>query len=368
MKIGIPKEIKADERRVGATPAGAKALSDHGHQVLIEKGAGAGSGFTDEAYSLAGARLIPAAADVWADADMVLKVKEPVAAEYEFMRAEQVLFTYLHLAANRELTDKLMEKQVVGIGYETVQLPDGSLPLLAPMSEVAGRLSVQMGARCLEAASGGLGILLSGVSGVRPARVTILGGGTAGLAAAVVAVGMKAQVAILDVNPARLRYIEDILGDRLVTIMSNPANVEAECLNSHLVICSVLIPGAKAPKLITRDLVRRMTPGSALVDIAVDQGGCAETTRPTTHHDPIYLDEGVVHYAVSNMPGAVPRTSTIALTNVTLNYALELADKGWQKALKENNALARGLNCLSGEITCRPVAEAFEMGWAEPEY
>lgn len=361
MKIGVPKEIKADERRVGATPAGVRAFAANGHQVLVERGAGAGSGFTDQEYTKAGAQLLDSAADVWAGTDMVLKVKEPVAAEYEFMRAGQMLFTYLHLAANRELTDVLLQKQVVGIGYETVQLADGSLPLLAPMSEVAGRLSVQVGARCLEAASGGMGILLSGVSGVRPARVTILGGGTAGLAAATVAVGMKAQVAILDVNPARLRYIEDILGDRLVTIMSNPANIEAECLNSHLVIGSVLIPGARAPKLVSRDLVRRMTPGSALVDIAVDQGGCSETTRPTTHHDPMYLEEGVVHYAVTNMPGAVPRTSTIALTNVTLAYALSLADNGWEKAMRRDPALAKGLNCRGGEVTCQPVADAFEL-------
>jgi alanine dehydrogenase len=361
MKIGVPREIKADERRVGATPAGVRAMGANGHQVLVERGAGTGSGFSDQEYAQAGAEILDAAADVWAGADLVVKVKEPVAAEYEFMRAGQMLFTYLHLAANRDLTDVLVQKQVVGIGYETVQLPDGSLPLLAPMSEVAGRLSVQVGARCLEAASGGMGILLSGVSGVRPARVTILGGGIAGLAAAVVAVGMKAQVAILDVNPARLRYIEDLLGDRLVTIMSNPANIEAECLNSHLVIGSVLIPGARAPKLVSRDLVRRMTPGSALVDIAVDQGGCAETTRPTTHHEPMYLEEGVVHYAVSNMPGAVPRTSTIALTNVTLAYALSLADLGWQKAMARDPALAKGLNCQGGEITCQPVADAFEL-------
>jgi len=361
MRIGIPKEIKPAERRVGATPAGVRALVGHGHQVWVEAGAGSGSGFVDEQYRQAGAVVVPTAEEVWARAEMIIKVKEPLGPEFDYMKEGQILFTYLHLAADRELTEKLMARKVVAIGYETVQLADGSLPLLAPMSEVAGRLSVQMGARCLEAVNGGLGILLSGVSGVRPARVTILGGGTAGLAAAVVAVGMGARVSILDVNPARLRYIEDIMGRQLVTIMSNPANIEEECVKSHLVIGSVLVPGARAPKLISRDLVGRMMPGSAIVDIAVDQGGCCETTHPTTHEDPIYVEEGVVHYAVANMPGAVPHTSTIALTNVTLAYALAIADKGWEKALKDDPALAKGLNLCLGRLTCPPVAEAFDM-------
>lgn len=361
MRIGIPREIKPAERRVAATPAGVKAMVDNGHQVLVEMGAGAGSGFGDEQYKAAGARLLERAEAVWADAEMILKVKEPIAPEFDYMRQGQIIFTYLHLAANLDLTQKLLAKGVIGVAYETVQLANGTLPLLAPMSEVAGRLSVQVGAHCLEYPSGGMGILLSGVSGVRPARVAIIGGGVAGLAAAVVAVGMKAMVTILDVNPARLRYIEDILGDRLVTIMSNPANIEAECLSAHLVIGSVLIPGAKAPKLISRDLVRGMTPGSAIVDIAVDQGGCAETTRPTTHAEPTYVEESVVHYAVTNMPGAVPRTSTIALTNVTLAYALAMANKGWRQAMADDPALAKGLNVMGGDLTCPPVAEAFGL-------
>ncbi len=359
MIIGIPKEIKPAEKRVSATPAGVKALVDSGHEILVETGAGLGSGFFDQAYIDAGAAILNDAKEVWAGAEMIMKVKEPIDPEFDHMKPGQILFTYLHLAADKALTQKLLDKKVVGIAYETVQLADGTLPLLAPMSEVAGRLSVQMGAFCLEAKNGGIGILLSGVSGVRPARVTVLGGGVAGLAAASVAVGMKAQVAILDVNPARLRYIEDIYGDRLVTVMSNPATIEREVLTSHLVISSVLIPGASAPKLISRDLVKRMMPGSAIVDIAVDQGGCAETIHPTTHEDPIYVEEGVVHYAVTNMPGAVPRTSTIALTNVTLGYALSMAKLGWKEALSRDQALKLGLNVLDGQLVCKPVADSF---------
>jgi alanine dehydrogenase len=277
------------------------------------------------------------------------------------MRSGQILYTYLHLAADRKLTEKLLDKGIVGVAYETVQLADGTLPLLAPMSEVAGRLSVQMGAYCLEAKNGGMGILLSGVSGVRPARVTVIGGGVAGLSAATVAVGMGAQVTILDNSSSRLRYLEDIMGSRLVTVMSNPANVEAECINSHLVIGSVLIPGAKAPKLITRDILKNMMPGSAMVDISVDQGGCCETTRPTTHEDPTFIEENVVHYCVANMPGAVPRTSTIALTNVTLAYGLAIANKGLKRALEDDPALMKGLNLLKGEVCYQAVADAFEL-------
>jgi alanine dehydrogenase len=277
------------------------------------------------------------------------------------MKPGQILFTYLHLAADQGLTTKLLDKKITGIGYETVQLVDGTLPLLAPMSEVAGALSIQMGAYCLEAKNGGMGILLSGIPGVRPARITIIGGGVAGMAAAIVASGIGASVSILDINPARLAYIRDVMGGRVVTISSNPANIEEECLNSHLVIGTVLIPGAKAPKLISRDLLRRMQRGSAIVDISVDQGGCAETTRPTTHEDPIYVEEGVVHYCVANMPGAVPRTSTIALTNATFTYVLAIADKGWEKAMKTDAALKRGLNLYDGKITCDAVAESFGM-------
>jgi alanine dehydrogenase len=368
MKIGVPREIKPAENRVGTTPAGVKALVEAGHQVFVEREAGQGSGFSDREYARSGATLLERAQDVWAEAEMVVKVKEPIGPEFEAMRPGQILFTYLHLAADRELTERLLDREVVGVAYETVQQPDGSLPLLAPMSEVAGRLSIQMGAYCLEATHGGLGILLSGVSGVRPARVAVLGGGVAGLAAAVVAAGVGARVSILDVNPERLRYLQEILGGRLATVMSNPASVEEECLQSHLVIGSVLIPGAKAPKLIDRDLLRRMMPGSALVDIAVDQGGCSQTSRPTTHQEPTFVEEGVVHYCVANMPGAVPRTSTMALTNVTLPYALAMAGKGWERAMADDPALAKGLNVCQGQVVCPPVAEAFDLPLAEADF
>jgi len=365
MQIGVPKEIKSAEKRVAATPAGVRAFVAHGHKVFVEKGAGLGSGFRDDEYKRAGAVILENARDIWTEAEMIIKVKEPIGPELEWMRPGQIIFTYLHLAANRELTEKLLEKKVVGIAYETVQLKDGSLPLLSPMSEVAGRLSVQMGAYCLEAQNGGMGILLSGISGVRPARVTVIGGGVVGYSAAVIAVGMGAQVSILDNNPLRLRYLEDISDFRMVTIMSNPANIEEECVNSHLVIGSVLIPGARAPKLITRDIIKQMMPGSAIVDVAIDQGGCCETSHPTTHENPTFIEEGVVHYCVANMPGAVPRTSTIALTNVTLAYALEIADKGYEKALSEDPALKKGLNVLNGEVCYPAVAEAFGLPCTE---
>jgi alanine dehydrogenase len=361
MKIGIPKEIKLAERRVAATPANVKALVGHQHKVFVEKGAGVGSGFLDEAYVQAGAKLIERAEDVWGEGDMIIKVKEPLGPEFERMRPGQIIFTYLHLAADRELTEKLLAKRIIGIGYETVQLKDGTLPLLAPMSEVAGALSIQTGAYCLEAKNGGMGILLSGAPGVRPARVSILGGGVAGMAAATVAAGMGARVSVLDISHSRLSYIRDLMRGRVVTISSNPSNVEEECLRSHLVIGTVLIPGAKAPKLISRELVRGMQRGAALVDVSVDQGGCAETTRPTTHENPIYVEEGVVHYCVTNMPGAVPRTSTIALTNATFSYALALAGKGWQKAMATDAALKKGLNVYDGKITCEAVAESFKV-------
>ena len=367
MKIGIPKEIKPAEKRVAATPANVKVLAAHNHRVFVEKGAGEGSGFLDEAYRQAGAELLDRPEDVWGEADMIVKVKEPIGPEFDRMKPGQILFTYLHLAADQGLTGELLQRKIIGIGYETVQMADGTLPLLAPMSEVAGALSIQMGAYCLEAKNGGMGILLSGVPGVRPARITIIGGGVAGMAAAIVASGIGARVSILDINPARLAYIRDVMGGRVVTISSNPANIEEECLSSHLVIGTVLIPGAKAPKLISRHLLRRMQRGSAIVDISVDQGGCAETTRPTTHEDPIYVEEGVVHYCVANMPGAVPRTSTIALTNATFTYVLAIADKGWQKAMKGDPALRRGLNLYDGKITCDAVAESFGMACSHPK-
>ena len=365
MKVGIPKEIKPAERRVAATPAGVKALTDHGHKVFVEAGAGIGSGFMNDEYLQAGAEMCERAQDVWTETEMILKVKEPIEPEFSWMRPGQILFTYLHLAADQELTEKLLDKKVVGIAYETVQLEDGTLPLLAPMSEVAGALSIQMGAYCLEAKNGGKGILLSGLPGIKPARVTIIGGGVAGLAAAMVAEGIGARTYILDVNSSRLRYIREVMGGRVVTLKSNPASIEEECLVSDLVIGTVLVPGAKAPKLISRDLVRRMQPGSAIVDVSVDQGGCAETTRPTTHEAPIYIEEGVVHYCVANMPGAVPRSSTIALTNETFTYTLAIAEKGWQKAMAEDTALKRGLNVCDGHVICAPVAECFGLPYKD---
>jgi alanine dehydrogenase len=368
MRIGVPKEIKQAEKRVAATPANVKALVAHRHQVFVEKGAGVGSGFLDEAYVQVGAKLVDRAEDVWAEAEMIVKVKEPIGPEFDRMKPGQILFTYLHLAADRGLTDKMLAKKVIGIGYETVQLMDGTLPLLAPMSEVAGALSVQMGAYCLEAKNGGMGVLLSGVPGVRPARVTLLGGGVAGMAAATIAAGMGARVSVLDISHSRLSYIRDVMGGRVVTISSNPSNIEEECLRSHLVIGTILIPGARAPKLISRDLVKRMQRGSAIVDVSVDQGGCSETTRPTTHENPIYMEEGVVHYCVTNMPGAVPRTSTMALTNATFSYVLALAEKGWQKAMANDPALKKGLNLYEGKITCAPVAESFGLSCTPLEF
>jgi alanine dehydrogenase len=359
MKIGIPKEIKPAEKRVAATPTNVKTLVDCHHQVFVEKGAGLGSGFLDEAYVQAGARLLGRADDVWNEADMIVKVKEPSGPEFGRMKQGQILFTYLHLAADRNLADKLLERKIIGIGYETVQLKDGTLPLLAPMSEVAGALSVQMGAFCLEARNGGMGILLSGVPGVKPGRVCILGGGVAGIAAAMVVAGMGARVSVLDINYSRLTYIRDVTRGRVVTLSSNSSSIEEECLRSHLVICSILIPGAKTPKLISKDLVGRMQQGSAIVDISVDQGGCAETTKPTTHENPTYVEKGVVHYCVTNMPSAVPRTSTIALTNATFPYVLAIAERGWQRAIATDPALKKGLNLCDGKITCEAVAKSF---------
>jgi alanine dehydrogenase len=360
MKIGVPKEIKSEENRVALTPAGVSALVGHGHTVFVEKGAGVGSGLLDEEYAAMGAKILPTKEDVWGQAEMIIKVKEPLGPEFALIK-DQILFTYLHLAADLELTKKLLATDVKAIAYETIQLADGSLPLLAPMSEVAGRLSIQMGARCLESIGGGKGILLSGVSGVPPAKVVILGAGIAGSNACFVAVGMGARVSILDINPAKLRYIHDVMGGHVVTVMSNRANIEEEVTSADLVVGTILIPGAKATKLITRDMIKRMKKGSAIVDISVDQGGCAETTKPTTHKEPTYIVDDVVHYAVANMPGAVPRTSTFALTNATLSYALALADKGLDKAIGEDAALKKGVNILNKKLTYRAVAEAFAM-------
>ncbi len=360
MRVGIPKEITPEESRVGITPSGVAALLAHGHRVLVERGAGLGSSITDAAYATAGAELT-SAREVWQQAEMVLKVKEPLAPEFEHLRPGLVVFTYLHLAAHEALTRTLIERNVRAIGYETIQLEDGSLPLLAPMSEVAGRLAVQAGSWCLQASHGGRGVLLSGVSGVRPGKVVILGAGTAGTSACQVAVGVGAHVSILDVHPAKLRYVHDILGGHVTTVMSNRANIEEEVTSADLVICTVLIPGAKAPKLVPRALVRSMRPGSAIVDVSIDQGGCAETSHPTSHHDPIYREESVVHYCVGNMPGAVPHTSTHALTNATLSYALAIADHGFAESVARDPALRRGVNVADGAVWHPGVAAAFNL-------
>lgn len=361
MIIAIPREIKREEKRVAITPEGVRSLVLHGHRVLIESGAGLGSGIPDKAYEGAGAAVQKKVDELWAEADLVLKVKEPLKEEYGRMREGQILFTYLHLAASRDLTEHMLRSKVVGIAYETIQLHDNTLPLLAPMSEVAGRLSIQVGAWCLESKNGGAGILLSGVSGVPPAKVVIIGAGIVGINACHVAVGIGADVVIMDINPARLRYIQDIFRGAVTTVMSNRANIEEQVVPADLVVTSVLIPGAKAPELLSSDLVRRMNPGSAIVDVAIDQGGACETSRPTSHDDPIYAWEGVVHYCVGNMPSAVPRTSTYALTNSTLQYVLEISDKGFKRAMKDNRALRKGLNVIDGKVVHEGVAEAFGM-------
>lgn len=361
MIIGIPKEIKEEEKRVAITPSGVSAFVSHGHQVLVEKGAGSGSGILDRSYDGAGATVLDSAAEVWQQAQLIMKVKEPQPSEFQFLRSGLILFTYLHLAASEEVTKILCGKKVTAVAYETIQLEDGSLPVLTPMSEVAGRLALQVGAWCLQAENGGRGILLGGASGVRPGKVVILGAGISGSNACQVAAGMGAYVSILDVNPSKLRYIHDILGGHVTTLMSNRANVEEEVVDADLVIGAVLIPGAKAPKLLSRHLVKLMKPGAAIVDISIDQGGCAETSRPTAHHHPIYIEEEVVHYCVTNMPAIVPNTSTYALTNATLSYGLEIADKGFPKAFRENGALARGLNTYDGKIIHTGVATAFGL-------
>lgn len=363
MIIGVPKEIKTEENRVAVTPTGVAGFVARTHKVLIQKGAGSGSGLTDGAYQAAGATIVDSAKEVWDQADIIMKVKEPQQLEFPLMRSGVILFTYLHLAASEYVTRALLERKVTAIAYETIQLDDGSLPLLAPMSEIAGRLSIQVGAWCLQAENGGRGILLGGASGVRPANVVIIGAGMSGTAACQVAAGMGAYVSILDINPTKLRYVHDILGGHVTTLMSNRANVEEAVIDADLVIGSVLIPGAQAPKLIPRGLARRMKPGAAFVDISIDQGGCAETSRPTTHLDPIYVEEEVVHYCVTNMPAIVPNTSTYALTNSTLTYGLELANRGFPQALVRNKALAKGLNTFDGKVTYEGVASAFNLPW-----
>jgi alanine dehydrogenase len=358
MKVGIPREVKNHEYRVAITPAGVRELTGHGHEVYVEKDAGAGSELGDDAYVAAGATIIPDPDEVWGVADLVLKVKEPVKEEYHRMRAGQVLFTYLHLAADKACTDALLGSEVTGIAYETVQLADGSLPLLAPMSEVAGRLAPQVGAYHLMRQGGGNGVLMGGVPGAYAAKVVVIGAGVSGQNAAAIAAGMQANVLVLDKNIAKLRQLDAIYQGRIQTVASNAYEVERAVADADLVIGAVLVPGARAPKVVSNALVARMKPGSVLVDIAIDQGGCFEGSRPTTHADPTYRVHNSVFYCVANMPGAVPHTSTYALTNVTLPYAVELADHGWRAALRADAALARGLNTHEGRLANAAVAEA----------
>jgi alanine dehydrogenase len=358
VKIGVPREVKNNEYRVAITPAGVHELVRHGHEVAVEAGAGEGSSIPDEDYVRAGGAILPSAGAVWDFGELILKVKEPIAVEYDRMRPGQTLFTYLHLAASKECTDALVDRQVTGIAYETVELPDRSLPLLAPMSEVAGRLAPQVGAHCLLRGEGGRGILMGGVSGVYAAKVVVIGAGVSGMNAATIALGMQAEVLLLDKNIQRLREADRIYHGHMQTVASNAYEIEHAVLDADLVIGAVLVPGAKAPTLISNELVSRMKPGSVLVDIAIDQGGCFEDSHATTHADPTYRVHDSVFYCVANMPGAVPHTSTYALTNVTLPYALELADHGWRDAMRADPALALGLNTYDGHITYGPVAEA----------
>jgi alanine dehydrogenase len=363
MKIGVPREVKNHEYRVAITPAGVHELIRAGHEVFVEAGAGDGSSLPDDEFTAAGAKIVTSADEVWGTADLVLKVKEPIPEEYHRMRPGQVLFTYLHLAASRECTDALLSRRVTAIAYETVQLPDGSLPLLAPMSEVAGRMAPQVGAHHLQRDGGGRGVLMGGVSGVYAAKVVVLGAGVSGMNAAAIALGMQAEVLLLDKNVARLRSADAIYQGHCQTVASNAYEVERAVIDADLVIGAVLVPGAKAPKLISNELVSRMKPGSVLVDISIDQGGCFEDSRPTTHADPTYRVHNSIFYCVANMPGAVPHTSTYALTNVTVPYAVEIANRGWRDALRADASLAQGLNTYDGAVTCEPVAEAHELAY-----
>ncbi len=367
MLIGVPKEIKTNENRVALVPAGAEALAAAGHDVLVETGAGEGSGFPDDMYTAVGARIAPDAATTWAKADMIMKVKEPIAREWTHMRKGQCIFTYFHFAADEKLTRAHMDSGAVCIAYETVELPSRELPLLTPMSEVAGRMAVQEGAKYLEKLYGGRGVLLGGVPGVPPAKVVILGGGIVGINAAKMAAGMGAKVTVLDLSLERLRYLSDVMPANVILIYSNRHNILEQISTADLVVGAVLIPGAVAPRLIRREDLKLMQPGSVIVDVAIDQGGCVETIKATTHEDPTYVVDGVIHYGVANMPGGVPRTSTLALTNATFPYAMQLANKGWKKALRDSVPLQRGLNIVEGEVTYPGVAEAFGLPLASVE-
>src|SRR5881394_3111956 len=366
MKIGVPKEIKTNENRVALVPAGAEALIAAGHSVMMEKGAGEGSGFADSAYTSVGAKIGPDADTVWRDADMIMKVKEPIKPEWPRMRKGQMIFTYFHFAADKELTLAHIKSGAICIAYETVELPSRELPLLTPMSEVAGRMAVQEGAKYLEKLYGGRGVLLGGVPGVAPAKVVILGGGIVGINAAKMAAGLGAKVVILDISLERLRYLSDVMPANVQLIHSNRHNIVEQLTTADLVIGGVLIPGAKAPKLVRKDDLKLMQAGSVIVDVAIDQGGCVETIKATTHENPTYVVDGVIHYGVANMPGGVPRTSTLALTNATLPYAVQLANKGWKQALKDSLALRKGLNVIDGKVTYPGVAEAFGLELHDP--
>jgi len=361
MKIGIPKEIKNNENRVGATPAGVKELVAHGHTLFVQHTAGEGSGFSDNEYAAAGATILPTIEDVYATADMIIKVKEPIAPEYKLIRKGQLLFTYFHFASDRALTEAMVESGATCIAYETVTDRDNRLPLLIPMSEVAGRMSIQEGARFLEKPQGGRGVLIGGVPGVKPAKVLVLGAGVVGRNAALMAAGLGADVTITDVNLNVLRHCAEVMPKNVKTLYSSRHNIEQELPTTDLVVGSVLVPGAKAPHLVTADMVKMMRPGSVMVDVAVDQGGCFETTHPTTHSEPTYVVDGVVQYAVANIPGAVPYTSTLALTNATLPYAIQLADKGWRRACRENRELELGLNIVQVKVVYKPVADAWGL-------
>lgn len=367
MIIGVPKEIKTHENRVALLPGGVTKMKDNGHTVLMEKGAGAGSGFSDEKYIDAGAEIVDNVEQLWDRSEMIMKVKEPIEEEYDRLQEDQIVFTYFHFAASRELTEAVAESKCVAIAYETVEKEDGSLPLLIPMSEVAGRMASQEGAKYLEKPLGGKGILLGGIPGVQPANVLVIGGGVVGVNAAKIAAGMGANTTIMDIDMTRLRYLDDVMSRNVNTMYSSQANIESMLPNVDMVIGAVLKPGAKAPHLITREMLDDMQKGSVLVDVSIDQGGCFETSKPTTHDNPTYVVDDVVHYCVSNMPGAVPYTSTLGLTNVTLPYSVDIANKGWEKALDDDPELKKGLNIVNGEIVYRDVAKAFDMEYTSIE-
>ena len=367
MIIGVPKEIKSSENRVALTPAGVLELTNRGHEVCVQSTAGIGSGFSDKDFEEAGAKILSSIEDIYGSVEMIIKVKEPIESEYNLIQAGQLIFTYFHFASYEPLTKAMINSNAVCLAYETVELTDRSLPLLVPMSEVAGRMAIQEGAKYLEKPKKGRGVLLGGVPGVPPGKVLVLGGGVVGTQAAKMASGLGAQVTILDINLSRLRYLSDVMPANVQTIFSNEYNIRRLIRNHDLIVGAVLIPGAKAPNLITREMLKTMRPGTVIVDVAVDQGGCIETCKPTTHNDPIYIIDDVVHYCVANMPGAVPYTSTIALTNATLPYAVQLADKGWKKACKENHPLKLGLNVVDGKVVYKGVSEAFGIPYHSVE-